>query len=221
MTRLTLILLGVVVVSTLLLTRQCSVISDLKNERENLTTLASQLSNNDSTEHFKNSYGQEVAKRTVVELSQETFRTVYKDKLDSIAKQVGAKAKRIAGLTEVNARLKVENLQLRLRPPDIIYITDSTGDSIRVESRMWEYGERYFNMAGRVINCESILFDSIQMEVPLIIVATWQRKNMRLFGQRRSWLPRTSRKEYEVRATSPNPMLKINDISSFTINKSK
>lgn len=70
-----------------------------------------------------------------------------------------------------------------------------------------------------IVTDSTLVMDELLVVVPIHGVILWQRKHLKLFGQRRSWLPRWGRKEYKNHFYSTNPDVNLTGIENIKILK--
>ncbi len=200
------------------LLKQCSQIRNGLNREEELAEGLGQA--NQEAKRYENALGNETISRKQLQVTHASFKAILGNRYDSVVKASGAKDKQIQSYSRTEFRLKAENLRLRLQPAEIIYIIDSLGDSTFAKAQSFIHREKYFELGGSVIDGVMLRIDSIVMQSgPIDMFVTYQRKKGKLFGSRRTWLPRFGPKEYEFRMTAENKMLRIGDIRSYNVVK--
>ena len=175
---------------------------ELRKETETLYKSQDEI----KTTYYQNKFGQEVAKREAIELSNATLRRNFESKELEWLKQfksVDNKISRLEAGIQSQATV-IKTLTAKLEDFDTVIIRGK--DTIRLNGKSFVYQDKYTTAKG-IISGDSII-QKIEMQVPLDI-AIYHKKKW-LFG----------RKKYFTEATSKNPDAKI-EITSTLIKKRK
>jgi hypothetical protein len=148
----------------------------------------------DSGRYWRDAYNREHATRLVVEADRDVVRALYPGMLDSMARLLKVKPRRIETVTGANA--KVHDT---ITAP--MWYKDSVG---REGERCFAYGDEWTTVTGCVDTTGKVALE-YSIDVPVTVVTYWKRR----------WL--LGRKRRYVDATSNNPNVKLEGLSKVLV----
>lgn len=157
----------------------------------------------DSTEHYRDLWNTEHAKRLVIQGDAKTLNVFYADKFDSICKRLRIKEKQLKDISEVVAQSKgtfVTPLQSYTVTP-----TDTpTGLPIGWTGKTFNWQDSFLHETGFIDS--SNIYVTYSMNLPITITNYWKRR----------WF--LGKKRYYIDGYSDNPNVTIQGLTGIKIN---
>lgn len=154
--------------------------------------------------YYKNELKREVAKGNALIMDRNAFLELKSDfqYLTEEFKGVKKNLKNVEQVTRVTANI-LDTLNIPLRDSSVV-INNNT-----YASRVFDYDDGYNAVSGIIIGDSASI--SLDIDVPLDILVTWERK--RILGLK------IGRKKYLVQGTSKNESVKITSLENIVIRK--
>lgn len=170
-------------------------VSDERNQAVQFAT-----NQKEATSHYINKYNQEVAKVKQSEISQDNLKRLLETRELSHLKNFESINKRLSNIENFKTiSMSVRGDSIRLVP---VFLKDS------LRAFRWEIKDEYNDISATVLDSPKF-----KMDIPLHAVAIWQRK--KFLGLR------IGKKAWVTEAFTPNKMVHIDSITSFSVIKRK
>ena len=170
----------------------------VEDERDQAVRFAT--NQKEATGHYINKYNQEVAKVKQSEISQDNLKRLLETRELNHLKNFESINKRLSNIESF------QTISMSVRGDSIKLVPVFLKDSLR--AFRWEIKDEYNDISAIVLDSPKF-----KMDIPLHAVAIWQRK--KFLGLR------IGKKFWSTEAFTPNKLVRIDSITSFSVIKRK